>query len=111
MCVKGLTRMRRSAFAHSDGDTSEEPGRGLKFGEPVVGKVETFDLCPEAGTGSTSSVCLKRIFGGQSAGGSGGHCVGCSTAFSKRPAVCGPGTDSTSPGRLFFCRKLFVTML
>ena len=38
--------MRRSVFALSDGDTSAEPGRGLRFGEPVVGKVETFDLCP-----------------------------------------------------------------
>ena len=30
-------------IAHSDGDTSAERGRGLKFGEPVVGKVEIFD--------------------------------------------------------------------
>ena len=43
MCGKGHVQMRRSAFAHSDGDTSAERGRGLKFGEPVVGKVEIFD--------------------------------------------------------------------
>ena len=47
MCGKGHVQMRRSAFVHSDGDTSAERGRGLKFGEPVVGKVEIFDLCPE----------------------------------------------------------------
>jgi len=38
-CVKGFTLVRRSAHALTDGDASEEPGRGLKFGEPVVGKV------------------------------------------------------------------------
>jgi hypothetical protein len=43
MCGKGHIQMRRSAIAHSDGDTSAERGRGLKFGEPVVGKVEIFD--------------------------------------------------------------------
>jgi hypothetical protein len=39
MCVKGITLVRRSALALTDGDASVEHGRGLKFGEPVVGKV------------------------------------------------------------------------
>ena len=43
MCEKGFTLVRRSALALTDGDTSEEPGRGLKFGEPVVGKVGILD--------------------------------------------------------------------
>ena len=43
MCGKGFTLVRRSALALTDGDTSEEPGRGLKFGEPVVGKVGILD--------------------------------------------------------------------
>jgi hypothetical protein len=42
MCGRGLA-VRRNALAHSDGDMSAEPGRGLKFGEPVVGKVEILD--------------------------------------------------------------------
>jgi len=43
MCGKGLTLVRRSALAPTDGDTSEAHGRGLKFGEPVVGKVGILD--------------------------------------------------------------------
>jgi hypothetical protein len=40
MCGKARA-VRRNA--PTDGDMSVEPGRGLKFGEPVVGKVETLD--------------------------------------------------------------------
>jgi hypothetical protein len=43
MCRRGFTPVRRSAFALTDGDTSEGRGRGLKFGEPVVGKVVILD--------------------------------------------------------------------
>jgi hypothetical protein len=42
-CGKGFTLVRKSAFAPTDGDTSEEHGRGLKFGELVVGKVGILD--------------------------------------------------------------------
>ena len=42
-CGKGSTQVRRSALDLTDGDTSGEHGRGLKFGEPVVGKVGILD--------------------------------------------------------------------
>jgi len=43
MCENGFTLVRRSAFVPTEGDASEEHGRGLKFGEPVVGKVGILD--------------------------------------------------------------------
>lgn len=46
-CGKGFFLVRRSAFAPTDGDMSEERGRGLKFGELAVGKVGMLEWDPE----------------------------------------------------------------